>query len=69
MVPEFFLTTAAALNLQNRWQWVVDLILLVEDWKPFLSLSSLIAICYIENLDLKFQWLYQKEKWWLSLWV
>ena len=50
IITKFFLTTAAALNLQNRWQWVKDLILLVEDWKPFLSLSSLVVVVSLVTL-------------------
>ena len=53
IITKFFLTTAAALNLQNRWQWVKDLILLVEDWKPFLSLSSLVVV--VSLVTLKFR--------------
>ena len=53
IITKFFLTTAAALNIQNCWQWVKDLILLVEDWKPFLSLSSLVAV--ISLVTVKFR--------------
>ena len=73
IITKFFLTTAAALNLQNRWQWVKDLILLVEDWKPFLSLSSLVVVVSLVTLKFRSKISVaisqKKKKKWLSLWV